>query len=257
MIRTSAINLVLKVGLAITSIAFAIASFWKANEVLLYYPHFVISIFGEMFTLALGAAAAIVMGIWLLSQKHKFAAAFTYTLLILFAILFNLDSIRFLSTGWPLLCMAAALSIRYYPRIRVIVSHKFGNKIIERMKIVPAFPEEDDTEDETPKLEQKEVETIEENLYGKEEPFEEDKIDNDVANKYAPLSSLKTVDIRENESQHEDESINDDVEKSFEQPFTPGENQQISFEGRKKVARIKISKKYHRKHGQNRPQNML
>ncbi len=150
MIRTSAINLVLKVGLAITSIAFAVLSFFKATDIIVFYPEFITNIFGELFTIALGAAVAIVLAIWLLSRKHKFAAAFTYTIIIFLAILFNLNSIRFLSVAWPLFCMSFALSLRYYPRIRVIISKKLGNQKIEKMKIVPAFPEDDVEEFETP-----------------------------------------------------------------------------------------------------------
>ncbi len=255
MIRTSAINLVLKVGLAVTSIAFAIASFWKASEIVVFYPNFVIAIFGEMFTLALGAAAALVMGIWLLSRKHKFAAAFTYTILILLAILFNLDSIRFLSTGWPLLCMALALSIRYYPRIRVIVSHKFGNKIIERMKIMPAFPEDDvegtgNAEDAVSHgvgvgRQEAEAPTIHDSietqpLYGKEEPFEENKAGNDVAHKYSTIDTVEhtliPADIMPPEQEiHLPIQTQIEPEPEVPAPFL------------KKPARIKVTKKNHRK----------
>lgn len=206
MIRTSAINLVLKVGLAITSFAFAILSFFKATDMVVFYPEFILSIFGELFTISLGAAVSFVLGIWLLSRKHKFAAAFTYTIIIFLAILFNLNSIRFLSVAWPLFCMSLALSLRYYPRIRVIISKKLGNQKIEKMKIVPAFPEDDVEEFE--KQTSFETFTASENI-------------KDSANRYPTASTLdneQKIELREDEMSHSHEESIDQfpIERDIE-----------------------------------------
>lgn len=134
MIRNSAINLLLKIGLAISSLVFAIVSFVRSNEILFYYPQFIISILGDAVTLIFGSIMSVVLAIWILSQKQKFAAVFTYMTLIGIGMIFNMGSLVFLAITWPLFCIAGALSLRYYPRIRVIVSGKNGD---EKMKIVP------------------------------------------------------------------------------------------------------------------------
>lgn len=147
MIRTSAINLVLKAGLVVTSFIFAIISILNISRISIYYPDFAISIFGETFMVLFGALIAIALAIWLLIRKYKFTAAFTYTILVFLGMLFNLNSIRFLSVAWPLFCMSLALSLRYYPRIRVIISKKLGSQRIEKMKIVPANMYSEDAEE--------------------------------------------------------------------------------------------------------------
>ncbi len=205
MLRTSAINLVLKVGISAASLGFALLSFLKGTEIVAYFPRFITYIFGETVSLILGALIAVVMTVWLMSRRHKFAAAFTYTILIGLGMLFNLTSLTFISITWPLFCMSLALTIRYYPRVRVIFRRKDGGQF---MKIIPAAPEEEDEgDDETPHAPhisrtshtQKSEEKVE---YGAEEPFLEDRKDNDIANKYpvqnsSPLADTFKIDIEE------------------------------------------------------------
>jgi hypothetical protein len=158
MIRNSAINLMLKIGLAVSSLVFAIVSLVRANDVLFYYPEFIVSIFGEAVTLIAGALIALALTGWILSQKHKFAASFTYVIVIGLGMLVNFTSLTFLAMAWPLFCIAGALSLRYYPRIRILIPDKNGE---EKMKIVPLdeasaetsetneMSETDDTSDDT------------------------------------------------------------------------------------------------------------
>lgn len=282
MIRTSAINLVLKIGLAITSVSFAFLSFTKAAEVIIYYPDFIVSLFGEITTLSLGAATAIVMAIWLLSRKHKFAAAFTYSILLLVAIFFNLDSIRFLSVAWPLICMSLALALRYYPRIRIIIPGKNGD---EKMKIVPAAPDDDAEEAPATSGEVSSTEALSDNednqdnenksknggdndrLYGKEEIFEENKKDNDVSYRYSTLDDKPriTADLLDN---MDDESvpyapvvreiedmrpvtyhIAEEIPEEFKSPVYYGDPSPLP---RKKVSKIRITPKNHLKDKANK-----
>ncbi len=137
MLRNSAINFVLKAGLAIACLAFAAYSFAYPNTVLEFYPQFISDIIGDLAVLIIGAAVAVFMAGWIFSRKHKFACVSTLLILLSLAILANLTTLRFVSVAWPLLVISLALTIRYYPRVRIIVSHKDGG---ERMRIVPIEP---------------------------------------------------------------------------------------------------------------------
>lgn len=138
MLRNSAINLVLKIGLGLTCIGFALCSLIYPNIILEFYPQFVPNIIGDLTTLIAGSIASLFMAAWIFSHRHKFACFFTFLILIFLAILANLTSLRFVSVAWPLLIISLALAIRYYPRVRIIVPHKDG----ERMRIVPIIDED-------------------------------------------------------------------------------------------------------------------
>ncbi len=142
MLRNSAINLVLKAGLVVTCVGYAICALAYPNSVIEFYPQFVPNIIGDLATLIIGAAVSLFMAAWIISRKHKFACSFTFLILISLAILTNLTSLQFVSVAWPLFVISLALALRYYPRVRIIVSHKDG----ERMRIVPIA---DETSDES------------------------------------------------------------------------------------------------------------
>jgi hypothetical protein len=138
MLRNSAINFVLKIGLGLSCIGFAIYSIAFPNVIIDFYPHFVPDIIGDMATLILGSLFAIFMAVWIFSRRQKFACASVFFIIFLVAILANITSLRFVSMIWPLLVISMALAIRYYPRVRIIVPHTGG----ERMRIVPIEPDE-------------------------------------------------------------------------------------------------------------------
>ncbi len=140
MLRNLAINFVLKMGLAVTCVGYAICALVYPNSVIEFYPQFVPNIIGDLATLIIGAAVSLFMAAWIISRRHKFACSFTFLILISLAILTNLTSLRFVSVAWPLFVISLALAVRYYPRVRVIVSHKDG----ERMRIVPIADEATD-----------------------------------------------------------------------------------------------------------------
>lgn len=137
MLRNSAINFVLKVGLGATCIGFAIYSIFYPNIILDFYPQFALDLIGDLAMLIIGGIVALFMAGWIFSRKHKFACFSVFFLLILIAIFSNLSSLRFISVAWPLLVISFALMIRYYPRVRIIIPHKGG----ERMRIVPIVPD--------------------------------------------------------------------------------------------------------------------
>lgn len=143
MLRNSAINFVLKAGLGVTCLGLAIYSFAYPNVILDFYPQFMPDLIGDLATLIVGALIALFMAIWVFSRRHKFACAFVFFILILTAMIGNITSLRFISVAWPLLIISTALVIRYYPRVRIIVPHKDG----ERMRIVPIKPDEPNEEE--------------------------------------------------------------------------------------------------------------
>ncbi len=143
MLRNSAINFVLKAGLGVTCLGLAIFSFAYPNVILDFYPQFMPDLIGDLATLIIGALIALFLAIWVFSRKHKFACAFVFFILILTAMIGNITSLRFISVAWPLLVISTALAIRYYPRVRIIVPHKDG----ERMRIVPIKPDEPNDEE--------------------------------------------------------------------------------------------------------------
>lgn len=197
MLRTSAINLVLKIGLAVSGIVFAILSFLVAPDIIVLYPHFIISLVGEIVTLALGAATALILSVWLLSRKHKFASAFTFFIFVSLGMLFNITSLSFISIAWPLFCMSLALCLRYYPRVRVIFSDKKGN---EKMKIVPAILADEAEETGVQELKnqglsEQGTKQAGKNSYGDETPFEENESGNDFAHKFATASNAYMQDL--------------------------------------------------------------
>ncbi len=196
MLRNSAINFVLKLGLGLTSLGFALYSLAYPNVILEFYPQFVPDLIGDLATLIIGSVVTLFMAVWIFSRRHKFACSFTFLILIFLAIIANLTSLRFVSVAWPLFIISLALSIRYYPRIRVIVPHKDG----ERMRIVPINDEDDSEKDKVPE-EPKPVVT--------EAPT---KLENDPAQTSEYLNSEKFV--RGNKFFEGEQPIPDDTDNS-------------------------------------------
>ncbi|MFM2383573.1 MAG: hypothetical protein RIQ72_145 [Candidatus Parcubacteria bacterium] len=203
MLRTGAINLVLKIGLILSSLVFAIFSFIQGAAVIQYYPSFIINIIGESTTLILGSLVSICLAIWLLSRKQRFAAVATYFVLLSIGILFNITSLTFLGMVWPLWCISFALALRYYPRIRVLAKDSHGRYV---MKIIPAATAAiiasekniDTTDIQTSSPKTKAKDSVHGNNIASESvqqttstpAFVEENNTSDLANKSAPEASL-------------------------------------------------------------------
>ncbi len=203
MLRTGAINLVLKIGLILSSLVFAIFSFIQGAAVIQYYPSFIINIIGESTTLILGGLVSICLATWLLSRKQRFAAVATYFVLLSIGILFNITSLTFLGMVWPLWCISFALALRYYPRIRVLAKDSHGRYV---MKIIPAATAAiiasekniDTTDIQTSSPKTKAKDSVHENNIASEPvlqttstpAFVEENSTSDLANKSAPDASL-------------------------------------------------------------------
>ncbi len=215
MLRNSAISLILKIGLSLSSIMFAVLSIFRASDILSYYPNFLISLFGDLFVLILGACIALFLSIWIFSAKHKFAAVFTYAIALLLGIFTNISSLTFLAIAWPLFCMSLALSLRYYPRIRVIIPGKNGE---EKMKIVPIAPpaEGDDTENDENSDAASKTENIKTAETKSASAGAEKIIDTEIA-PTVPLSTQKTTNNHASEKSAAD---NTETLYGIEKPIT-------------------------------------
>lgn len=220
MLRTGAINLVLKIGLILSSLVFAIFSFIQGAAVIQYYPSFIINIIGESTTLILGSLVSICLAIWLLSRKQRFAAVATYFVLLSIGILFNITSLTFLGMVWPLWCISFALALRYYPRIRVLAKDSHGRYV---MKIIPAATaaiiasekniDTTDIQTSSPKTKAKDGDN-EKRIVSEQIPqttstpaFVEENNTSDLANKSAPEASLAY-------------EVSHDVDATLEEIFT-------------------------------------
>lgn len=260
MIRTSAINLVLKVGLAMTSFAFTIVSFFRPDEIVEYYPDFIVDIFGDLFVIAVGSAISFVLAIWIISGRHKFAVSFTYMILISIGMISNIGSLRFLSVSWPLFCISCALSLRYYPRVRVIISKKLGDKHIEKMKIVPAFDDSEYTEKDEDNEKSINIITPEKDLNISKEEKENIEYKNEAPNLHNEIvteihtNNIQSTDnhlyINTNRTTLQDTKINA-IDSNYHTNLQPEKVERNIFGFKKKKPAIKVSKPAH-KHSKER-----
>ena len=121
MLRQSLYSFVQKVGLALSLIYIGILSFLHPIELVPYFPRFLININNETGFISLIGILAVLLALWILSNKFKFYSNLTAAILIGLTGLTNITNLRFLFVGAPAFAIALSLTIRYYPRIRVII----------------------------------------------------------------------------------------------------------------------------------------
>jgi hypothetical protein len=124
MLRNSIINLVLKVGLGISLLFATLASFVTPSVVVSKWPNFIAERISEQNLAEFTGLVCLGLTVWLLSGKTKFASSVTVGILVLLTILSNLTYVTFVFSIFPLFFISIALSLRYYPRIRVVVQTK-------------------------------------------------------------------------------------------------------------------------------------
>lgn len=120
MLRNSAINLCLKLGLALPLLYATLAAFVVPDHVLSLWPTFISTKFNESILVFISGLATFALVVWLFSRKWKFQCAISITILIALVGLLNITNIPFVMTLAPLFFIAAGLTLRYYPRIRIM-----------------------------------------------------------------------------------------------------------------------------------------
>ncbi len=124
MLRNSVINFALKLGLAFSLFFSGLASLVVPDHVLSFWPSFITSNLNESFILLISGIVSFGLIGWLFSKKAQFASATTTGACIALTGLFNLTNVPFIVDIAPLFFISLALSLRYYPRIRVIAQTK-------------------------------------------------------------------------------------------------------------------------------------
>lgn len=140
MLRQSLYSFVQKVGLALSLTYIGILSFLHPIELVPYFPRFLININNETGFISLAGIIAILLALWIISNQFKFYSNLAATVLIGLTSIINITNLRFLFVVAPAFAIALSLTIRYYPRIRVIIkpttptedhSHEFAAPAVE------------------------------------------------------------------------------------------------------------------------------
>lgn len=154
MLRQSLVGFVLKLGLGFSLLYAAFFSFLKPIEAIPFYPSFLAtSIDDRGVVYVIGIATLGLVG-WMFSGKRKFLSSLTVTVLIGLVALINITEISFFFKVAPSFAIALALTLRYYPRIRVITksampgSHKKVS-ITELISEDESDIADDETDEET------------------------------------------------------------------------------------------------------------
>ncbi len=141
MLRNTAINLSLKIGLAIPFMYTCLASFFVPDHVLSFWPKFIVRHINEtviLFITGLGTLIFVVSMLFFRSSDHqKFVVSSSGMIAIALVGLSNLDNVPFLIDLVPLFFIALALTLRYYPRVRVVAETKItplANVTIQKHK---------------------------------------------------------------------------------------------------------------------------
>jgi hypothetical protein len=120
MLRQSVASLILKIGISINLLLVALLSFFKPFEIISYYPRFAVNTNNETAVTVTGGIIAIILAIWILSGKYKFTSALTLLIGLCLTLFINFFNLRFVLETAPVFAIALSMTVRYYPRIRVI-----------------------------------------------------------------------------------------------------------------------------------------
>jgi hypothetical protein len=121
MLRTYIINIISKIGLATPLLYVTALSLISPDRVTSRWPYFFSHHVHETTLALFTALISIGLIIWLFTEKLRFEASIAILASLFFTGIFNLSDTELLFTLVPLFCIALSLSLRYYPRIRVVV----------------------------------------------------------------------------------------------------------------------------------------
>lgn len=120
MLRQSLASLVQKIGLSLSFIFATLIAFYRPIEAISFYPR--LSFWDTNITAitSVGGIVCFIMAVWIISNKKKFLANLIATILVGLAMITNLTNLHFVLSLIPVFALALSLTIRYYPRVRVI-----------------------------------------------------------------------------------------------------------------------------------------
>lgn len=124
MLRNIAVNAVLKIGLILPLAYAGLAALVIPDKVLTFWPSFVVNNLNESFIIFVSGVLPFALIIWICSHRRDFASALTITILIFLTGITNIKNVPFLIDLAPLFFISLALSLRYYPRIRIMAQTK-------------------------------------------------------------------------------------------------------------------------------------
>ncbi len=114
----------LKLALSISLLFAALASLITPETVVAKWPDFITTRINEQSVAEITALLCVILTVWLLSGKKKFSSSILTGIFILLTIVVNITYVSFVFSILPLFFISIALSLRYYPRIRVVVQTK-------------------------------------------------------------------------------------------------------------------------------------
>ncbi|HEY1037742.1 MAG TPA: hypothetical protein VGE62_04155 [Candidatus Paceibacterota bacterium] len=124
MLRTSLVSLIIKIGLSVSLLYAALASFVVPAMVVERWPSFISQNLSEAFLSAFTGLGALVYIVWLFSRKYRFSATASLTVIIALFGLSNIQNVGLIFQLAPLFSISLALTLRYYPRVRVLTQTK-------------------------------------------------------------------------------------------------------------------------------------
>lgn len=124
MLRNTLINFTLKFGLAISLVYTGLEALVVPDNILKYWPEFLSSNIHDSVLVLITTLACLALVVWLFSNKGQFASVLTFSSLVAIIGIANITDVPFLIDIAPLFFISVALSLRYYPRIRVVAQTK-------------------------------------------------------------------------------------------------------------------------------------
>lgn len=124
MLRNTLINFTLKLGLALSLIYTGLEAIIVPDNVLVYWPEFLTSSIHDSILILITSAVCFGLIAWIFSNKGPFTSAMVCSSLVGVVGIVNIMDVPFLIDIAPLFFISVALSLRYYPRIRVVAQTK-------------------------------------------------------------------------------------------------------------------------------------
>lgn len=142
MLRTSIINFVSKIGLAVPFIYTLYIAISDPLRVVVRWPVFLSHHVNENALVLITGLASISIVVWIFSNRFKFVAVVTALICMSLVLLTNITDPKLLFESIPAFCLALGLTIRYYPRIRVITGTKVTRAVPYSQKKTDGTPGE-------------------------------------------------------------------------------------------------------------------